>query len=82
MYVAVMNEAKKKEKNPMTMPEFCGITAHMGIVLGVVAVVALWIVWRQSKWGYEISAIDDNPQAARYAGMPIVRNIVIRFNHE
>ncbi|NJN44306.1 MAG: ABC transporter permease, partial [Anaerolineae bacterium] len=31
----------------------------------------------RSRWGYEIKLIGDNPQAARYAGLNIARNIVL-----
>ena len=29
----------------------------------------------RSRWGYEIRLIGDNPQAAKYAGINITRNI-------
>jgi len=34
------------------------------------------IIYR-SKWGYEIRLIGDNPKAARYAGIPIKRHMVL-----
>lgn len=60
-----------------TFPAFRGLTAHLGIVLALVLAVVLWVVWRQSKWGFEVSIIGDNPRAARYAGMHIRRNILL-----
>ncbi len=59
------------------VPSFAGLTAHLGIVLGLIAAIILWIVLSRSRWGYEIRVIGDNPNAARYAGMSLVRNIVI-----
>lgn len=58
-------------------PILAGLTAHPGIFLGVIlAIVLAWILWR-SRWGYEIRVIGDNPQAARYAGINLRRNILL-----
>ncbi|MCP4358192.1 MAG: ABC transporter permease [Chloroflexi bacterium] len=54
-----------------------GMTLHLGILFGVVAAVFVWWVLGRSKWGYEIKLIGDNPDAARYAGINIRRNIVL-----
>lgn len=60
-----------------TIPAFRGLTTHLGLVLGVVAAVVLWWVLYRSKWGFEIQLTGDNPTAARYAGINIVRNTVL-----
>ena len=60
-----------------TVPLFRGMTAHLGILLGIVLAIILWIVWRQSKWGFEVSIIGDNPRAAQYAGINLPRNILL-----
>jgi len=57
--------------------EFRGLTAHLGLVIGLLAAVIVWWVLFRSKWGYEIRLIGDNPKAARYAGVNIVRNTVL-----
>lgn len=54
-----------------------GITLHLGLVFGLVASVIVWWVLSKSRWGYEIKLVGDNPQAARYAGINIVRNVVL-----
>jgi ABC-type uncharacterized transport system permease subunit len=58
-------------------PAFRGLTAHLGLIFGLLAAVAVWFILYRSKWGYEIRLIGDNPRAARYAGVPIVRNTVL-----
>ena len=58
-------------------PAFSGITLHLGVVLGLVAAVIMWWIMTRSRWGYEIKLIGDNPEAARYAGLNIARNIVL-----
>jgi simple sugar transport system permease protein len=56
---------------------FSGITLHLGVVFGLIAAVVVWWILERSRWGYEIKLIGDNPQAARYAGINIVHNIVL-----
>ncbi len=58
-------------------PIFSGITLHLGVVFGLVAAVVVWWIFERSRWGYEIKLIGDNPQAARYAGLNITRNMVL-----
>ena len=60
-----------------TFPFLRGLTAHFGIFLGVLLALVIWFVWRQTKWGFELRVIGDNPNAARYAGMPLARNIAL-----
>ncbi len=58
---------------------FSGITLHLGVVFGILAAVVVWWVIERSRWGYEIKLTGDNPEAARYAGINIVRNVVLVF---
>lgn len=60
-----------------SVPAFAGLTTHVGLVLGIIAAIILWIVIYRSRWGYEIRLIGDNPRAARYAGINITRNTVL-----
>jgi general nucleoside transport system permease protein len=58
------------------IPFFRGLTTHAGLLLGIIAAVVLWFIVYRSRWGYEIRLIGDNPQAAKYAGISIMRNTV------
>jgi simple sugar transport system permease protein len=60
-----------------TIPFFRGLTTHLGLLLGVLAAVLLWVIIYRSRWGYEIRLIGDNPQAAQYAGINITRNTIL-----
>jgi simple sugar transport system permease protein len=53
-----------------SMPIFRGLTTHLGLLLGILAAVLLWVVIYRSRWGYEIRLIGD--PAARYAGIGIM----------
>lgn len=59
------------------VPIFRGLTTHLGLFIGICAAVILWFVIYRSRWGYEVRLIGDNPNAAKYAGINITRNIVI-----
>jgi ABC-type uncharacterized transport system permease subunit len=59
------------------IPIVAGLTIHPGIFLGIAAAILLaWILVR-SRWGYQIRVIGNNPEAARYAGINLSRNIVL-----
>ncbi len=59
-----------------TFPILRGLTTHAGLFLGIIAAIVLWLIVYRSRWGYEIRLIGDNPQAAKYAGINIMRNTV------
>lgn len=50
---------------------------HYGIIIAVVAVVLVWIIMDKTRWGYEIRLIGENRRAAEYAGVSIIRNIIL-----
>jgi simple sugar transport system permease protein len=54
-----------------------GMTLHSGFLVALVVVVIVWWVLERSRWGYEIKLTGDNPVAARYAGINIVRNVIL-----
>lgn len=59
------------------IPAFSGMTLHLGIVFAIIMAVVVWLILYRSKWGYEIRLVGDNPKAAEYAGINIVRNTVL-----
>lgn len=60
-----------------TFPFLRGLTAHLGILLGLVLALVLWFLWRHTKWGFALTVIGDNPRAARYAGIALASNIAL-----
>ncbi len=58
-------------------PILGGLTLHLGFIIAVIAAVLVWFVLNRSRWGYEIRLIGDNPRAAHYAGVDLVRNTVL-----
>ncbi len=58
------------------LPRLMG-RVHWGLIFAIIAAFILWIVLDRTRWGYEIRVIGENPQAARYAGINITRNILL-----
>ena len=59
-----------------SLPSLRGLTTHGGILIAISVAIILWMVLNRSRWGYEIRLIGDNPQAAKYAGINIQKNII------
>jgi general nucleoside transport system permease protein len=51
------------------LPIILGSNIHLGVVLAVAAVPAVWWLLYRSTLGFEIRSVGANPSAARYAGM-------------
>jgi general nucleoside transport system permease protein len=60
-----------------SLPIFLGKTGHIGILVAVVAVVAIWWILYRTTLGFEIRTSGANPEAARYAGMRPRRIIIL-----
>ncbi len=58
-------------------PQFGGTRVHLGLVLGLVAVVLIFLVLRYTQWGYAMRAIGGNPEAALRHGFPITRYLIL-----
>jgi ABC-type uncharacterized transport system permease subunit len=50
---------------------------HVGLVFALVAACVVWVVIRKTRFGYEGRVIGENDRAARYAGINIVRTVLI-----
>ncbi len=49
---------------------------HLGFVIALIAAVAVWVVMKRTTLGYEMRAVGHNPEAARFAGIPVNRVLV------
>lgn len=59
------------------LPSFGATRIHLGLILGLLAALAMYVILRRTRWGYEIRVIGESPTAGRYAGMNIFRNILL-----
>ena len=62
-----------------SVPAFGGLTIHAGFLVALLAATIVWLVVRRSRWGFVIQLVGDSPNAARYAGVNIKRDIVLVF---
>ena len=65
------------EPSAALVPIFEGLRAHWGIVIALLAAVAVWWLLFRSTKGFEFRAVGFNPRAARYAGMSIAWSTVM-----
>ncbi|MGJ8531837.1 MAG: ABC transporter permease [Alphaproteobacteria bacterium] len=53
-----------------------GKRLHFGFILAIFSAFAVWLIMAKSVLGYEMRAVGHNPQAARFAGIPVNRVLV------
>lgn len=53
-----------------------GIYVLQGLVIGVVLAVMLFVLYRSTRFGFEVRVVGDSPSAARYSGMSTRRKII------
>jgi ABC-type uncharacterized transport system permease subunit len=54
-----------------------GIVTPVAFVIAILAAVAIWFLYKKTRFGFEVSVIADSPKAARYAGIRTSSTIVI-----
>ncbi len=50
---------------------------HTGLLIGVCAALALWLLLRFTTWGFDIRALGANARAAAFAGVATTRTMVL-----
>jgi simple sugar transport system permease protein len=61
------------------LPHLGGTSIHIGIIVAVVAVAAVWYVLDRTSVGLRLSVLGANPRAALHAGMNVKRLIMSTF---
>lgn len=59
------------------LAQFWTTRVHLGLVFAVALILLFHIIMSKTRWGYEIRILGENPEAARYAGINITRNILL-----
>lgn len=60
---------------PRFFPE--PIRFHLGFFIALGVAFLVWWFLFKTTWGFEVRTVGQNPNAAKYAGMSITRNIII-----
>ena len=53
-----------------------GLRLHWGFGLALLSALAVWVIQTRTTLGYEIRAVGQNPEAARFAGIPLGRVLI------
>jgi ABC-type uncharacterized transport system permease subunit len=60
------------------LPFFPGSeTLYVGVFVPLLIASVMFVVFRYTRWGYEVDMIGGNPRAAEFAGMRVTRRIVV-----
>ena len=59
------------------LPVFGSTRVHVGLVIAVLLAVLFRVLYRWTRWGFELRVIGNNPNAARYAGIDYMKNILL-----
>ncbi len=72
-------EAITPELHPsLLLPTFGPTTlVNYGIVIALGAVVLVWLLVDRSRWGFRASVVGGNAEAARRAGLPVTRTLIV-----
>ena len=54
------------------LPLLAGTAINVGVVIALVAAAAVWFTLSRTAWGFRLSVVGGNPEAARRAGIPVV----------
>lgn len=54
-----------------------GFDISVGIIIGIIAAVIIYIVYKHTTGGYELNVISHSTKSAEYAGMNIKRNVIL-----
>jgi ABC-type uncharacterized transport system permease subunit len=73
------NPKSAPAKESAILPDILGdrFNLHLGFVLALFAVAAVWWLLNRSTLGYRIRAVGENPHAARAAGIDVGRTYVV-----
>lgn len=58
---------------PIIVP---GTRIHLGLLVAIGAAIGAWFILWRTTLGFRLRAVGYSPEAARYGGMPVERNIV------
>jgi general nucleoside transport system permease protein len=59
------------------LPTYGLTQLHLGIVFALVALVIVWVVLDLTRWGFGARVVGGNPEAARRAGLPVNRIVLV-----
>ena len=90
LFVSMMLDGPMKDPTAMGWPQSVALAdelqlaklvertrVHTGLVYALVLAAAAWAVLRHTTLGFEVRAVGANARAARFAGVPVTRTILV-----
>jgi simple sugar transport system permease protein len=59
------------------LPVLGSSRVHAGLLIALIIAVVFYLVLKYTRWGYELRVVGESPEAARYAGIDVVKNIML-----
>ena len=59
------------------LPTIFNSRLHIGIFIAIIIAIILYLMVKESIWGYEIRVVGESQKSARYAGISVKRNIIL-----
>jgi len=76
-FAQVLKPASWSIGEAFMLGEIPGTSIHWGLALGVVACLAAWVLMRHTTFGFGVDILGGNVRAARMAGLPIARMVLL-----
>jgi len=90
LFVSMMLDGPMKDPTAMGWPQSVALAdelqlsrlvertrVHTGLVYALVLAALAWAVLRHTTFGFEVRAVGANARAARFAGVPVTRTILV-----
>ena len=61
------------------LPDIPGTGIHIGLILGLILIIAVWLLFRSSVPGVMLDVLGRNRRAAAHTGLPVTRLIISAF---
>jgi ABC-type uncharacterized transport system permease subunit len=59
------------------LPTIGDTRVHIGLLIALLMAVLFYFLLQYTRWGYEVKVVGESPAAARYAGISVVKNILL-----
>lgn len=59
------------------LPTIGDTRVHMGLLIALLIALIFYFLLQYTRWGYEVKVVGESPEAARYAGISVVKNILL-----
>jgi simple sugar transport system permease protein len=72
--------ARTADVGNAALPVLFGRNGHLGVLIALVVIPLAYVLIYRATLGFEIRTVGANPNAARYAGMPVRRLIILTMS--